>query len=195
MQIDARTVMITETLHIDHHMPWEDKAYGEQNSPYTNMLDEHCHNVVETLYEVDFDIDPRTGRVSAVRLNNGQEFKTVNQSDLDLALKAHDLANREVIQEWSVIVLYPSRDWDDVCHKTQNLCICGYVWQRTSDQHSNLRSFASGRLILVAADDAGWDEQGLKIAKDKLRAVKKAKLIKLFRDGTVEHLEGQDIWA
>jgi hypothetical protein len=47
----------------------------------------------------------------------------------------------------------------------------------------------------VAADDAGWDEQGLKIAKDKLRAVKKAKLIKLFRDGTVEHLEGQDIWA
>lgn len=68
--------MMKEYLHFNHHEPWEAKANNEPDSIYTEMPEDHCQNVIDTLGEVTIDLDETTGVVERVAFSNGQSLET-----------------------------------------------------------------------------------------------------------------------
>lgn len=66
--------LITEHLYFNPYKPWEDKATNVPNSPYLDLTDEQCTNVVDALDEVKFVVDADSGKVLEVTFNNGQRM-------------------------------------------------------------------------------------------------------------------------
>lgn len=63
-------------LNYNHHEPAEAKANNEMDSPFYGMDEEHCDNVINTLYELAVDIDVTTGKIVEIRSNfGGQTIK------------------------------------------------------------------------------------------------------------------------
>ena len=82
--------MITEYLGLDKGTLWDriEEAKDDPTDPYYGISDDEGNNVRSTLHEVEFDIDPKDGRVKSSRLNNGQVFSTKTER-LNVIVAAH----------------------------------------------------------------------------------------------------------
>ncbi len=115
----------------------------------------------------------------------------------NMAQDAGYMALDELKQGRTTMILFPNSLWGAVMFDMG--AAPEGVFLHVSNKHEALRSVAPHTLILVAANDEDWDEEGLEIAKEKLRQAVLPKLISLFRyvDGQPvddEVREGQKIW-
>lgn len=78
--------MLAEYLNIERHGIWEEKEDPEHH--HYKLSDEESQNVIDTLYDVKFDIDPEDGQVKSVYLSNGQVFST-KIARLNVIVAAH----------------------------------------------------------------------------------------------------------
>lgn len=84
----------------------------------------------------------------------------MNQDMID---KAYTLAREERANGQNcVMVLFPSRAW------LHTLCQEDGIHTRFSNFYSSLKSLAIDTLILVGFSDDDWDEDGVRLAKEKL---------------------------
>ena len=92
--------------------------------------------------------------------------------------KAYALAHEEKARgQECVMVLFPSRPSYYILHCTE----VG-VYTRYSDEHCGLLSLPVDTLIVVGPSDADWDEHGIRLAKERTRASRNAKIIYLNED-------------
>jgi hypothetical protein len=98
----------------------------------------------------------------------------------------------EVANNRIAMILFPNSRWGTVVQEMGTAP--DGIWIRTSEQIANLRSVAMDTLILVAADDAGWNTDGILLAKEKLRISLNPKLILMKRVGQDVVREGTEVW-
>ena len=113
----------------------------------------------------------------------------------NMAKDAGYMALEEVQNGRTAMILFPTSSWGAVMFDMG--CVPEGIFLRVSNRHSNLKSIVLDTLILVAADDDGWDQEGLALVKERLRGCANPKLISIFRelDRDDETLEGGEIWT
>ena len=89
-------------------------------------------------------------------------------------------------------ILFPNKNWSPAIFEMGPAP--DGIWVRMSDQHASLRTIAMDTLILVAANDAGWDTDGVKLALEKLRTSLHPKVIVMKRGVEDVIREGEDVW-
>jgi hypothetical protein len=95
------------------------------------------------------------------------------QQKFDLVLRAQRVTLAELARgKTCIMVLYPNSTWGSYAWMTRR-----GVYQRWADQHAGLKCLPVETLILVASDAEGWDEDGLALAKERLRAQRGTKVI------------------
>lgn len=116
----------------------------------------------------------------------------------NMAQDAGYMALDEVKKGRTAMILFPHSSWGAVMFD-MGLAPPG-IFMRVSNKHTDLRSVAPDTLILVAANDDNWDQEGLAIAKEKLSPSASPKLISIFRNVGDQQLEDeireghQEIW-
>jgi len=98
---------------------------------------------------------------------------------LPVTVEAKRVAREEVSEGRNVMMLFPTGVWANEALKVKR--DLDGVHMRFSNRHSGLKSLPIDTLILVAASDGDWDEEGLAYAKERLRSSKEPKTVRIER--------------
>lgn len=98
---------------------------------------------------------------------------------LALAVAAHEIEQHNF---QTVMILLPDDSWAE--HTSINGPACIYV--RYSNIHSGLKALPIDLLILASEPDSDWNDKGIQLAYDRLRAQKGSCVIDLAK-GLIIH--------